>query len=578
MIVEQQDRLNQSLTLLESVLESPQRIVIFSLDRDFRYTAFNSKHRDTMYNIWGAEIEIGMNMLDVIGSPEDRAKAQRNFERALAGEQFTEIEAYGAPPHRYYYEDSYNPILDASGRVEGLTVFLTDITDRLRQEEELERYRSLLEGLVDERTGELNLSNERLERETRDRQRAEALLIRSQRLEALGTLAGGIAHDFNNILTAIVGYADLLLSDLPGAAVTRAAITGSDSVRKDPVRTDPTREYLRKIKDAAQHGSRLTSRLLAFSRRQTLQVTPLSLSEVVEQLVDLLRHLLPADIRLETELESAMPRVLVDRGQIEQVLMNLVINARDAMPHGGKLTLRSEVEQDRWAVLTVVDEGSGMSPEIVEQIFDPFFTTKEAGRGSGLGLATAYGIVEQHGGSLSVQSTPGVGSIFEVRIPLAPSYTRAPSTSSVADHPPTPASSEATAACVLIVEDDDAIRAMGRILLARKGYRILEAATFQLAIDAFESADGDVDLLFSDVVLPDRDGVALARELLRRRPGLRILLTSGYRESRVDTEALSGLPAYRFLSKPYDPQTLSRNIEELFQAIPLEAASEATDS
>ncbi|MBZ0112074.1 MAG: PAS domain-containing protein, partial [Thermoanaerobaculia bacterium] len=500
-----QVRLEQSLTLLESVLESPQKIAIFSLDRSFRYTAFNSKHRDTMRSIWETEIEVGMNMLEVIGDPEDRAKAQRNFERALTGEQFTEIEAYGAPPHRFHYEDSYNPIIDSSGEVQGLTVFLTDITDRLRQEEELERYRSLLEGLVEERTGELNFASEKLERETRDREKAEALLMRSQRLEALGTLAGGIAHDFNNILTAIVGYTDLLLSDLSRIDLARvdAARSGtarSGSAHSDAVRSDPAPEYLRKIRDAAQHGSTLTSRLLAFSRRQVLQVTPLNLSDVVEQMVDLLHHIVSEDIHLVTELDPTMPNVLVDQGQIEQVLMNLVINARDAMPDGGTLTLRCHADRDRWAVLSVVDEGTGMSPEVVEQIFDPFFTTKESGRGSGLGLAMAYGIVEQHGGSLIVQSTPGEGSNFEIRIPLATAESGQAETS--AAPPPTPESTEATAASILIVEDDDAIRTMARILLGRKGHRILEAASFEEAIEAFRDAEGKVDLLFSDVVLP----------------------------------------------------------------------------
>ena len=537
-----QEELQRSNSLLNSVLESPKRIVIFSLDSKYRYTAFNTNHRNTMKKIWDTDIQIGLNMLDVIKDPADRSKAKVNFDRVLAGEQFTKTEEYGESPNRFYYEDSYNPIFDSSKKVQGLTVFLTDITERRRRDEELQRYRNRLETLVDERTRELRLAYEQLEQETGEREKAEALLMRSQRLEALGTLAGGVAHDFNNILTAIVGYSDLLLSDLP-------------EVEYAP-------EYLQKIKLASQHGSSLTSRLLAFSRRQVLQSTLVDLSDAVAQMVDLFRHVLPEDIHLTTDLQKPMALVRADPGQIEQVIMNLVLNARDAMPQGGTLEIQTTLDNEDWICLSVQDTGTGIKPEVLEQMFDPFFTTKDGGRGSGLGLSMVYGIVEQHGGTVQVESELRRGTSFLVKLPAILEATPE-------SHPrekKTPMVNSETRkvnARILLVEDDNAIRNMARRLLLRHGYETLEAATYAEAIQAYEEWKGDIDLLFSDVVLPDQDGVALARELTSRQPGLRILLASGYSATRVAPDDLLSLPSYRFLSKPYDPQTLISSIEEL---------------
>ncbi len=535
--------LERSLNLLSSVLESPDDLVIFSLDHEYRYTAFNSNHWRTMKTIWGVEIEVGLEMLSVIKDPADRQKARENFDRALAGERFTKVEAYGEAPNRFYYEDSYNPILDAEGTVQGLTVFLKDITERMEREEELAKYRSGLEELVAERTQDLERARDQLEREIEERERTEALLLRSQRLEALGTLAGGVAHDFNNLLTAIVGYSDLLLAELP-------------SIEFAP-------DYLHKIKAAGRHGSNLTSRLLAFSRRQVLQSSLLDLNDVVEQMADLFDHVLPEHIQFSTELAAGLPRVRADRAQIEQVIMNLVVNSRDAMPQGGQLMLSTAVDRDDWIRLVVEDKGSGMTAATLERIFDPFFTTKEGASGSGLGLSMVYGIVEQHGGSLDVTSQPDEGTRVVIKLPVVESDPAPESEFSEAPRA-TNQPVEGNARTLLLVEDDASIRTMARLFLEREGYQVLESANAQQALKHFERAPvGSIDLLFSDVVLPDRDGVSLARELVQRQADLRILLTSGYSETRVDTEELLALPAYRFLSKPYYPKAVLEMIDEL---------------
>ncbi|MFK7985981.1 MAG: ATP-binding protein [Sandaracinaceae bacterium] len=545
-------------SLLASVLESPEDIGIFSLDRDYRYTAFNSFHRRTMKRIWRRDIALGQCMLDVIGDPSDRARAQANFDRVLSGERFGLTEEYGEPPHRFVYEDLYNPIVTESGEVIGLTVFLTDITEKTQAQQQLRRYHGQLEALVEERTRELQEAYDRLEAESRELRRTQHLLERSQRLESLGTLAGGVAHDFNNLLTVVLGYSGALTRYVP-----------EDS---------PGGGYLAKIHLACRHASDLTSRLLAFSRRQVLQSSWLDPAEVLSETVDFLEHVLPNTV-LDIDVPGTLPTVRADRGQLDQVLLNLAINARDAMDGRGRLRIAGRwVEAaavpaerrdqfPRGAVeIAVSDEGAGIPLSVQGRIFDPFFTTKGVGKGSGLGLSMVYGIVEQHGGTLDVKSEVGVGTTFIIRLPAhdRPADTRPASGVILLDD-------AGRGRRVLVVDDEDEVREMVGRLLEDAGFDVVLARDAPEAMERFE--EGHIDALFSDVMLPEVDGLSLALTLLERRPELPVLLASGYAETIANPERLLGLPRYRFLGKPYEPSVMIQALVELL-AQPLSAPGE----
>src|SRR5581483_9288888 len=330
-----------------------------------------------------------------------------------------------------------------------------------------------------------------------ERKRLEDDLRQAQRMEALGRLAGGIAHDFNNILLAIKSQAWLLLDSLPADAEER--------------------ETVESLERAAERAGALTKQLLAFSRRQVLQPQLMDLNETVSGLDDLLRRLIGEDIELETTLDPELGAVRADPGQIEQVLINLVINARDAMPGGGHLTIESRSLERAlgYVVLSVTDTGTGIPPEVRPYIFEPFFTTKE-GHGTGLGLATVHGIVRQSRGHLEVVSEPGKGSTFSVYLPSvgepveAPGEVRAPATV-LGGHE-----------TVLLVEDEEIVRDPMRRILVQQGYRVLEA------VEVAAAHDGQIDVLLTDVVMPGMNGAELAQQLLEERPSVSVVYMSGY--------------------------------------------------
>jgi PAS domain S-box-containing protein len=342
----------------------------------------------------------------------------------------------------------------------------------------------------------------------------ENQLRHAQKMEAIGRLAGGIAHDFNNILTVITSYADLLLLAPP---------------------PDSMLHELSEIRAAAGRAAGLTRQLLAFSRQQVLRPRTLDLNATVEQLRGMLRPLLGEDIDLELDLSPAIPLVHADQGQVEQVVMNLAINARDAMPEGGRLLIETrralldeqsaherspDLHAGDYAVIRVSDSGVGMSPALVERIFEPFFTTKPVGQGTGLGLSTAYGIVEQSGGAITVESTVGVGTAFSVYLPasLEAAEARLP-----AAHPrPSQRGSET----ILVVEDEESLRYVLRRILAGAGYEVIEADNGHHALQVLQGKD--VNLVLSDVVMPIMGGRELARELSSTRPGVPVILMSGY--------------------------------------------------
>ena len=382
----------------------------------------------------------------------------------------------------------------------------------------------------------------------------EERLRQSQKMEAVGQLAGGVAHDFNNLLAVIIANAELLDGEFPAA--------------------DGRRAGLDEIRGAANRAAALTRQLLAFSRQQILRPTVLELNVVVAGIESMLRRTMGADITLVTELDPALGHIRADSTQLEQILVNLVVNARDAMPHGGTIVIRtqnlaprpSQAEGDPsspaggYVSLSVTDDGTGMDAATRARVFEPFFTTKPVGQGTGLGLATVHGIVHQSGGQLTVDSAPGAGACFTVCLPRVNEAVESPSIA------PRLALRRATET-VLLVEDEDALRRVCARILRRAGYQVLEAADPAEATAVFEGRAEPIAVLVTDVILPGKSGPVLAAELTERRPGLRTLFLSGYAGEAL---ARRGLPASAaFLEKPFTPDALIRKVHELIESGPV---------
>ncbi|GLC28463.1 ATP-binding protein [Roseisolibacter agri] len=395
-------------------------------------------------------------------------------------------------------------------------------------------------------------------------QESQEQLRRAQKMEALGRFAGGIAHDFNNLLTGILGYCDLALADLAPNAQER--------------------EDFEAIRVAAQRAASLTGQILAFSRGHVVQPVPLDLNEVLAGLESMLARVIGEHIRLTGLRDPALHAVLADPGQLEQVIVNLALNARDAMPDGGTLTIGTRnvhveahdpahpgVAAGDWVVLELRDTGIGMDAETQARIFEPFFTTKERGKGTGLGLATVYGIVRQAGGAVQVRSAPGAGSVFTLYLPrttVAPEARR-----------PEHASGDVRGGSetVLLVEDEDAVRAIARETLARRGYDVLMASDGPGAVALARRHPTPIHLLLTDVIMPGMHGRELAETLLRDRPGMRVLFMSGYTEDEVLHRGIS-TEALAFIAKPFTPDALAARVRDVLDARDDEAVLEAAPS
>ena len=385
-------------------------------------------------------------------------------------------------------------------------------------------------------------------RDISERKRLQEQLIQSQKVEAIGRLAGGVAHDFNNLLTAISGYSDLLLSSLGE----------QDSLRKD----------IEEIKKAATKATSLTRQLLAFSRRQPLKAVVLDLNAVVVDMERMLRRIIGEDIEMVSKLEPALARVKADHGQIEQVIMNMVVNARDAMPRGGRLTVETEntvIKKDysmaipeaspgRFVCVSVTDMGAGMDRETIERIFDPFFSTKGPDKGAGLGLAIAYGIVKQHGGWINVYSEPGRGSVFKIYLPaLAEGNGKRAGEEELSRQP-----------CglgekILLVEDDEGFSKFIALALTENGYVVREAVCVKDGLSVFKANGGDFQLIVADMALPDGKGSQMVEQLLSIKPELRVVLVSGYPQQLEEEMAMSER-GFRFLQKPCSLSDLLRAV------------------
>jgi PAS domain S-box-containing protein len=494
-------------------------VMFVALDRDGTVTLVNRK---------GCEI-LGLEESEILGRnwfdhfiPESAAVAvKRVFERIVAGEvepvEFHEnaIVASGGGERLIAWHNSI--LRDEEGSIVGTVSSGEDITDSRRAEEE--------------------------------RLKLQTQLQLSQKLEAVGRLAGGVAHDFNNMLSVIISYAEFAATALHEG---------------DPVRAD-----VLEIRKAGERAATLTRQLLAFSRRQVLEPRVLDLNEVVGGIEGMLRRLLGEDIEIAFRPAEGLGSVRADPGQIEQVIVNLAINARDAMPEGGRLTIETahvEVDEDyaarhvsvlpgRYVLLSVTDTGCGMDAKVRERLFEPFFTTKEVGRGTGLGLATCYGIVKQSGGNIWVYSEPGQGTTFKVYLPRVD----APATGVTRRSPVTMARGTET---VLLVEDEDAVRGLAERILRSAGYEVLAAAGSGEALLMFEKHASGIDLLLTDVVMPRVSGRELAERLTNLRSGLKVLFMSGYMDNAIVQHGVLD-PGTHFIGKPFSSAELTSKVRDV---------------
>ncbi len=388
-----------------------------------------------------------------------------------------------------------------------------------------------------------------ISRDITERKQAEEQLRQLQKMEAVGRLAGGVAHDFNNIMTAILGFSEVMLVDLE--------------------EDHPLRRDIEEIRNAGQRAVSLTEQLLAFSRKQILAPQVLDLNALVAEMRKMLRRLIGEDIELVTMVEPALDRVKADPGQLQQVIANLAVNARDAMPKGGKLTIETrnveldeayarnhaEVMPGRYVMLAVSDTGTGMDEETKTRLFEPFFTTKEQGKGTGLGLATVYGIVKQSGGSIWVYSEPEHGTTFKIYLPQAEETAEQPAAG------PTARSSRGSET-VLLVEDEDAVRALARRALETKGYTVLDARNGEEALRICQRHASPIHVLVTDVVMPRMSGRELADRLAPLGPNLKVLYMSGYTDDAIVHHGVLD-PGVDFLQKPFTPDALARKLREV---------------
>ncbi|MCB1472432.1 MAG: PAS domain-containing protein [Rhodobiaceae bacterium] len=453
----------------------------------------------------------GASIYDTVADA-DRAALRTMVERAVSGMSADEpLDVQLAGKDKRTARFFVSPVGDAEGDGEAAIVYALDITEQRALEEQF---------------------------------------AQSQKMQAVGQLAGGIAHDFNNVLTAIIGFSDLLLA--------------SHST------TDPSFNDISSIKQNAQRAAGLVRQLLAFSRRQTLRPQVLKLNEAISELAVLLRRLIGAKVKLEITRGRELWPVKADLTQLEQVIINLAVNARDAMPDGGELVIETRnvaaadvgaygqqlLPEAAYVEIVVTDTGTGMSKEIMDKIFDPFFSTKEVGKGTGLGLSTVYGIVKQTGGFIFCDSEPGKGTTFRIFLPRC-ADDEAGSAGQVAK---TEVKDLTGHGAILIVEDEDAVRAFAARALSAAGYTVIEAATGLEALERMEEHDGKIDLVLSDVVMPEMDGPTMLREMRKTNKELKIIFVSGYADDAFKRN-LDENETFHFLPKPFNLKTLAETVK-----------------
>lgn len=473
-----------------------------------------------------AERIFGWKEDEVAGRPDptvqecDEEEHRTLRKRVLDGETLTGVEARrrGKEGSQVDIRFSAAPLRHESGDMQGVMYVIENITERRIADEE--------------------------------RRKLKKQIFQAAKMEAVGRLAAGVSHDFNNILTAIDGYSDLLLGQLDGA--------------------DPRRRNVEEIRKAGERAGALTRQLLTFSRQQSAQAKVLNLNGLVLNLESMLRRLIGEDIEIRTHLDPGLWLVKTDPGQIEQVIINLAVNARDAMPRGGKLSIETgniqlddvrifeniPVRPGCYSTLVVSDNGSGMDGETKRHIFDPFFTTKEADKGTGLGLSVVYGIVKNSGGYVWVYSEPGRGTTFKIYLPR------------VEDRPESIAPAVTAygrfrgSETVLLVEDDDAVRKLLREVLERSGYKVLDACNGGDALGICERHGGGIHITVTDIVMPEMSGVELSRRILSLRPGMKTLYMSGYSDNSLAYHGIMDT-CTSFLQKPFTPDALGKKVREV---------------
>ncbi|HKQ20387.1 MAG TPA: PAS domain S-box protein, partial [Candidatus Eisenbacteria bacterium] len=484
--------------------------------------------------------------------PEERILAYEYFSSGAEG-------LYGVPPAelenpgfwlaRVHPDDARNVVRPA---LQGLALLRPSMIE-FRYQTSKGIYRWHRARFLPRREADGSIHVDGIETDVTERVALEEQLRHAQKLEAVGQLAGGVAHDFNNILTAVLGYSDLLLHRLPA--------------------DDPNRHAVEEINRGGKRAASLTRQLLTFSRRSPVQPRVVDLNAAVEDLLPMLSRLAGEDIEFQLDLSPAIGRVRVDPSQFEQIVVNLVVNARDAMADGGILRLVTEratlsdadtrgtpdVAPGPFVLLRVVDTGTGIPPDVMEHMFEPFYTTKEPGRGTGLGLATVYGIVRQHRGLVRARSVEGQGSEFDILIPEEAREEAAQARP--VGNQPIPVGQET----VLLVEDDASLLALGREILIELGYTVLSAPDGPHALRIFEERGKDIDILVTDVVMPGMGGRELATRAGKLKPGLRVLYVSGYTRDSTLLRGIQGLELM-FLEKPYTPFFLARKIREVLDA------------
>ncbi|MDP1027737.1 PAS domain-containing protein [Sphingomonas sp. KR1UV-12] len=513
-------------------------VLIGFIDRDLRYRFANKAYEDWMYR--SPQEVLGRTVREIVGD-QGFALREDAMRRALAG---TPVSLALSWPHRdgrrREAEIRYLPRRDADGTVDGFYIFALDVTMQREAEEELERR-------VAERTVALELEMER-------RASAETALRQSQKMEAVGQLTGGIAHDFNNMLTGVIGAMDIMRRRLADG------------------RTDDLNRFMDAATQSAQRAAALTARLLAFSRRQSLDIRATDIGALLTSLQDLLQRSVREDIVLRVVQGTDLPKATTDANQLENAILNLVINARDAMPEGGTLTVetsvvvldeayvatRGDAAPGRYVMVAVSDTGVGIAPDVLERIFEPFFSTKPMGEGTGLGLSMVYGFARQSGGQVRVHSQVGQGTSVKLFLPVAADDEQG------ANPPEAPAAIEGRGETVLLVEDDSSVRLLVRAVLEELRYRIIEAGDAGEAVPVLAS-DRHIDLMISDVGLPGMNGRQLAEIARRHRPDLPILFVTGYAENAAIRSGFLGTNM-SMITKPFTIDTLSAKIAEMMPA------------
>ncbi len=471
-----------------------------------------------------------------------------------------------------YSDYSWNEMQERLGHTDGLVILKKPfdnievlqlahaMTEKWRLLQQSRMQLSELEHRVAERTVELQITNAKLQTENAERKAVEqalresqALVLRQERLAVVGQLAAGVAHDYNNIMTIVQGHAELLMETEP--------------------LSDDAKSSLKEITDAAMRATKLTQQLLAFSRKQVIRLTDIDLTSIAKSMSVMLKRAVGEAITLQLAFPPSVPAARVDVGSVEQVLMNLVVNARDAMPKGGNLTIginpvsvsegeaepNGERRPGKFVCISVRDTGSGMSEETLKKIFEPFFTTKDVGKGTGLGLATVYGIVKQHRGWLEVTSEVGRGSEFRAYFPQSAS-TANPEAAEAAQ--PATAQNTTATATIMVVDDEAPVRRIVKSVCERAGFRVIEAETGRQAIDIATATAEVIHLVLTDMQMPEGvSGAEVARQIRAHRPGLKVIFTSGY-SAGMEVPGVELKEGVNFISKPYSPPALLQLIRK----------------